>query len=161
MLDFFVLLCQCCYLLLKEFLIWFQCFDFIINFSSNFCKISTSPKTYWSKLKTFLNNKKIFYWQIFVYNKYITNFKQKAEIFNSHFSKQYLPLINNSKIPSECPRKSNESLSSITLEIIDIEKKLKTLTQTNLMATIYSVFAYSNCVVNPFTNLWTLFLNLV
>ena len=61
---------------------------------------STSPKTYWSILKTFLNNKKIpVIPPIFHDNKYITDFKQKAEIFNSHFSKQCLPLINNSKIP--------------------------------------------------------------
>ena len=65
---------------------------------------STSPKAYWSIWKTFLNNKKI-------------NFKQRAEIFNSHFSKQCSPFINNSKITSECSRKSNEALSSITFEI--------------------------------------------
>ena len=75
---------------------------------------STNPRTYWSILKTFLNNKKI-------------NFKQWAEIFNSHFSKQCLPFINNSKIASECSRKSNESLSSITFEINDIEKIIKSL----------------------------------
>ena len=89
---------------------------------------STSPKTYWSILKTFLNNKKIpDIPPIFHDNKFITDFKQKAEIFNSHFSKQCTPLINNSKIPSECPRKSNESLSSITFEINDIEKIIKNL----------------------------------
>ena len=88
----------------------------------------TSPKTYWSILKTFLNNKKIpVIPPIFHDNKYITDFKQKAEIFNSHFSKQCSPLINNSKIPSECSRKSNESLSSITFEINDIEKIIKNL----------------------------------
>ena len=56
-------------------------------------------------------------------NKYITDFKQKTETFNSQCS----PLINNSKIPSECPRKSNESLHSITFEINDIEKMIKNL----------------------------------
>ena len=89
---------------------------------------STSPKTYWSILKTFLSNKKIpIIPPIFHDNKFITDFKQKAEIFNSHFPKQCKPLINNSKIPSECPRKSNESLSSITFEINDIEKIIKNL----------------------------------
>ena len=89
---------------------------------------STSPKSYWSILKTFLNNKQIpVIPQIFHDNKFITYFKQKAEIFNSHFSKQCTPLINNSKIPSECPRKSNESLSSITFEINDFEKIIKNL----------------------------------
>ena len=46
---------------------------------------STSPKTYWSILKTFLNNKKIpVIPPIFHDNKYITHFKQKGELFNSH-----------------------------------------------------------------------------
>ena len=77
----------------------------------------TNLKTYWSIWKTFLNNKKIpVVPPTFQDNKYIRDFKQKAEIFNSHFSKQCTPLINNSKIPSECPQKSNESLSSITFE---------------------------------------------
>ena len=53
-------------------------------------------------------------------NKYITDFKQKTEIFNSQNSEI-------SKIPSECPRKSNESLHSITFEINDIEKIIKNL----------------------------------
>ena len=83
---------------------------------------------YCSILKTFLNNKKIpVIAPIFHDNKFITDFKQKAEIFNSHFSKQCTPLINNSKIPSECSRKSNESLSSIPFEINDIEKIIKNL----------------------------------
>ena len=64
---------------------------------------------------------------IFHDNKFITDFKQKAEIFDSHFSYQCTPLINNSRIPSECPRKSSESLSSITFEINDIEKTIKNL----------------------------------
>ena len=82
-------------------------------------------------MKTFLNNKKIpVILPIFHVNKFITDFKQKTEIFNSHFSKQGTPLINKSKILSECPRKSNESLSSITFEINDIEKIIKNLDPT-------------------------------
>ena len=38
LLGFFVLLYQCCYLLLKEFLVWFHYFDFIIYFIFYFCK---------------------------------------------------------------------------------------------------------------------------
>ena len=115
---------------------------------------STSPKTYWSILKTFLNNKKIPVIPSILHDKkYITDFKQKAEVFNSHFSKQ---LINNSKIPSEYPQKSNESLPSITFEINDNEKIIKNLDPKNLMAMICSVFACWNCMVNPLTNLWIL-----
>ena len=70
---------------------------------------STSLKTYWSILKTFLNNKKIpVIPPIFYDNKFITDFKRKAEVFNP---KQCTPLVNNGIIPSEYPRKSNESIN--------------------------------------------------
>ena len=89
---------------------------------------SASTKTYWSILKTFLNNKKIpVIPPIFYDNRFITDFKQKAEIFNSHFFKQCTRLINNSTILSQCPQKLNESLPSITFEINDIEKIIKNL----------------------------------
>ena len=79
-----------------------------------------------STLKKFLKNKKIpVIPPIFHDNKLITDFKQKAEIFNSYFFKQCTPLINNSKFPWECPRKSIESLSPITFEINDFEKIIK------------------------------------
>ena len=87
---------------------------------------SASTKTYWSILKTFLNNKKIpVLPPIFYDNRFITDFKQKAEIFNSQFFKQCTRLINNSTILSQCPQKLNESLPSITFEINDIEKIIK------------------------------------
>ena len=93
-----------------------------------FLNPSTSPKTYSSILKTFLNNKKIpVIPPIFHDNKYITDFKQNVQIFNSHFFKQCSPLINNSKIPLECSCKSNESLFSINFEINEIDKIIKNL----------------------------------
>ena len=78
-------------------------------------------------MKTFLNNKKIPVIPPIFHDKYITDFKQSVQIFNFHFSKQCSPLINNSKIPSECSRKSNESLSSINFEINEIDKIIKNL----------------------------------
>ena len=85
---------------------------------------STGSKTYWLILNTFLNNKNMPVIPPILHdNKYIADFKQKTEIFNSQCS----PLINDSKIPSECSRKSNESLHSITFEINDIEKIIKNL----------------------------------
>ena len=50
---------------------------------------STSPKTYWSVLKSFHNNKNITCIPpIFHENRFVTNFKEKAELFNSFFAKQ-------------------------------------------------------------------------
>ena len=83
------------------------------NVSKKLLGLSASPKSYWSILKTFLNSKKIIV-PIFHEN--------KAEIFNSHFSKQCTLINNNSKTLFECLGKSNESLSFITFEKNDIEK---------------------------------------
>ena len=47
---------------------------------------STNPKTYWSVLKPFHNNKKIpCLLPIFHENRFVTNFKEKAKFFNSFF----------------------------------------------------------------------------
>ena len=49
---------------------------------------ATSAKTYWSILKTLLNNKKIpCIPLLFHQGKYVTDFKKKAKLFNS-FAKQ-------------------------------------------------------------------------
>ena len=64
---------------------------------------------------------------IFHENKFIIDFKHKVKIFNSHFSKQCSLINKNSKFPPDCPQKSNESLSSITFEISDIDKIIKNL----------------------------------
>ena len=48
-----------------------------------------SSKAYWSILKSFLNNKKIpLILPLFYENCFITNFKEKAELFNSFFADQ-------------------------------------------------------------------------
>ena len=63
-------------------------------------------------MKTFLNKNKIpVIPPIFRKNKSLIDFKQKAEIFDSHFSKQYTLKYQQNSI-----RISNKSLSSITFE---------------------------------------------
>ena len=49
---------------------------------------ATSSKTYWSILKAFLNKEKVpFIPPLFHENKFVTNFKETAEIFNAFFCK--------------------------------------------------------------------------
>ena len=58
----------------------------------------TSTKTYWSILKSFLNNKKIpCIPPLFHQNRYITKCEDKAELFNNFFANQR-SLINNSSV---------------------------------------------------------------
>ena len=63
--------------------------------------VEKSSKAYWSILKSFLNNKKIpLIPPLFYKNCFITNFKGKAEPFNSFFADQSTFMSNASKIPS-------------------------------------------------------------
>ena len=88
----------------------------------------TSPKSYWSILKTFLNNKKIPFIPLLLYDdKFTTNFKGKAELSNNIFAKQYSPINTNNDLPSVLPKKTHKLLSTIHFTIDDILKVIKNL----------------------------------
>ena len=54
--------------------------------STKLAKQKSNPKTYWSVLKRFLNNKRIpCIPSLFHENKLVTDLREKAEIFNSYF----------------------------------------------------------------------------
>ena len=60
-----------------------------------------NSKAYWSILKNILNNKKIpDIPTLFYENRFIIDFKEKADLFNSFFADQLSLLINASKLPS-------------------------------------------------------------
>ena len=60
-----------------------------------------NAKAYWSLIKMLLNNKKIHLIPPLYYgNRFITDFKEKAELFNSFFSKQCSLISNNSALPN-------------------------------------------------------------
>ena len=83
----------------------------------------TSSKTYRSILKTFLNNKKIpCIPPLFHENKFITDFKEKAELFNHFFVNQCSLLSNNSVLPTDLPQLTNKCLDSINFSSSDIAK---------------------------------------
>ena len=60
---------------------------------------------------------------IIIYSK----INKRPKTIDSHFLKQCLLTSNNSKIPSVCPPKTNEPLTSITFEINKIKKIIKNL----------------------------------
>ena len=77
----------------------------------------TSPKTYWSILKTFLNNKKIpCIPALFHENKFFTDFKEKAELFNHFFVNQ-----------CSLPQLTSKCLDSIHFSSSDIIKIISRL----------------------------------
>ena len=92
--------------------------------SSRLANPLTSPKTYWYILKIFLNNKKIpFITPLFHENKFVTDFKEKAELFNHFFVNQCSLLSNNSVLPADLPQLTNKYLDSIDFSSCDIAKK--------------------------------------
>ena len=91
------------------------------NLSTKSAKQKSNPKTYWSVLKSFLNNKKVpCIPSLFHENKPVTDFREKAEIFNSYFSKQCSLVNSDSSLPCEIIKKTNNSLYSVRFSTEDI-----------------------------------------
>ena len=81
----------------------------------------TSTKAYWSILKSLLNNNKIpCIPPLFHQNKYVTDFKKKAELFNCFFAKQCSIINNSSELPSNIWKKTDKSISTVTFTGDDI-----------------------------------------
>ena len=94
--------------------------------TSKLSDIGKSSKAYWSILKSFLIGKKIpCIPPLFENNEYITDFKKKAELFDSFFANQCSLINNNSQLPRTLSYKTNERLYSIKITDDDI---LKTIT---------------------------------
>ena len=90
--------------------------------------LQRNSKAYWSLLKCFLNNKKIpLIPPLFHENKLVTNFLEKAELFNSFFLKQCSLINNGSNLPTHIQYLTNNCLSSVTFSQDDIAKIIQNL----------------------------------
>ena len=89
---------------------------------------TTSPKAYWSILKTILNNKKkpcippIYY-----SNNYITDFIENTQIFNNFFAKQCTLVENTSKLSIDSFKRTNNLLLTTSFTKDNIAKIIKNL----------------------------------
>ena len=84
----------------------------------------TIAKTYWSILKTLLNNKKNpCIPPLFHQGKFVTDFKKKAELFSSFFAKQCSILQNSRKLPLTLSKK-RKSLFQALLSTLMILQQL-------------------------------------
>ena len=89
---------------------------------------NTSTKCYWSLIKTLLNGKKVpCVPPIYDNNRYVTDFKEKCQLFNSYFSEQCTLLQNISNLPKTCSKNSNNILETIIFSKEDIYKTTKNL----------------------------------
>ena len=87
-----------------------------------------SLKAYWSILKAFLINKKIpCIPPLFRNNKFISNFRDKAELFNNFSAQQYTLIDKSSEISLTLNTKTTKMLSSILVTRTDIVKIIKNL----------------------------------
>ena len=87
--------------------------------------IQKSSKAYWALLKFFLNNRKIpVIPPLFHSNKFVTDFKEKAELFNSFFAKQCSLIKNDSKLPPRLRFLTDKGLSTIKFVDTDILKTI-------------------------------------
>ena len=85
-----------------------------------------SLKTYWSLIKTLLNNKKIA--SLLQDNKYVTDLKKKAELFNLLVPEQCSKIDNSSEIPLNFTKKTpDKSIFAITFSCDDITTLIKIL----------------------------------
>ena len=83
---------------------------------------------YWSKLKSFLKNKKIsLFPPLFYENCFITNFKEKAKLFNSFVTDQYSLMSDDSKLPSSFTLYTDNRLSTVTFSQDGIGKIIQNL----------------------------------
>ena len=69
------------------------------NISKKLCSKAIAPKYYWSLLKTMLNDKKVPCIPR-IFTKFFTDFRKKADLFNSFFAKQCSIPENSSVLPS-------------------------------------------------------------
>ena len=89
---------------------------------------SKNTKAYWVLLKIFLNNRKIrVIPPLFHNSKFITDFKEKAELFNSFFAKQCSLIKNESKLPPRLHFLTDKRLSMVKFVNNDILKIIQNL----------------------------------
>ena len=89
---------------------------------------NTSIKCYWSWIKTLLNGKKVrCVPPIYDSNRYVTDFKEKCQLFISYFSEQCTLLKNIITLPNTCSKHTNNILNTIVFSKEDIYKIIKSL----------------------------------
>ena len=116
--------------------------------SDKLLKSKTSPKLFWSILKTFPNNKKIPSISPLLHN---GKFK-KADLFDGFFTKTYSLVINYSELPSIITKKTCKSLSTVEF-LINILKTIRILNPSmfnSCLEKIQKIFKYNKLELNNY-----------
>ena len=102
--------------------------NYYSRLANKLLNVQRNSKPYQSILKSFLNNKKVpIIPPLFHENEFITDFKKKADLFNSSFAKQCSLISNDSKLPPRLHYFTEEHSSAIKFSsnnIFDIIQQL-------------------------------------
>ena len=114
----------------------------------------TSNKTYWSILKSFINNKKIpCISPRFHQNRYITKCKDKSELFNNFFANQCSLINYSSVLPSLLFKRTENVVSFNDFGSDDIAKIIQNLDPNKAhgqdMISIGMLKICGNCIYKP------------
>ena len=89
---------------------------------------NSALKTYWSILKSFVNGKKIpLIPPILVKDQLVTNFLEKANLFNELFTQQCNTIENDSTLPNDLVFETTERISSFDIYKDEITKIIRSL----------------------------------
>ena len=101
---------------------------YYIRISNKLNESHVTSKVYWLILKMFLKNKKTPNILPLLYqNRFVTDSKKQAELFNSFFAKQYTAINNGSSLSSELLLKTDKYLFNITYSSDDILKIIQNI----------------------------------
>ena len=102
--------------------------NYYTRIASKLTNVQRNYKTYWSLLNRFLNNEKIYLIpSLFLENKYVTDFKEKAKLFNAFFAKQCSLIQNSRELPSHLHYLTDNRLSSVIFSEDDMAKIIQNL----------------------------------
>ena len=89
---------------------------------------NSAPETYWSILKSSVNGKKIpLIPPILVKDQLVTNFLEKANLFNGFFTQQCNTIENDSTLPNDLGFETTERISSFNISKDEITKIIRSL----------------------------------
>ena len=102
--------------------------NYYLRMANKLNSIQKSSKEYWCLLKSFINNKKMpIIPPILPNNAPVTDFKKKAELFNSYFANQCTLINSNSTLPVNVQYLTDKRLSSFDFSEDDIMKVIQKL----------------------------------
>ena len=92
-----------------------------------------SNKTYWSILKTFYNGIKVPIILPLFINKFVTDFQEKANVFNLFFAKQCSPIPSSSDLPAKISYMTKDRIKTLWFWKSGVIKLIKALDVSKAM----------------------------